>query len=217
MRFAPLKYLLRFLLGILALLILYGLSGVILSVLPTRPEVVSCEEKQEIYIASNGVHLNLIIPTEIMPRDLLQELSIPERAEFVSFGWGDKRFYLETPTWGQLKPETTLRAIFLKTESALHVEHYQGRSSNWHPQPLCPTQCGRLIDFVVDTFARDETGQIRRIDAPGYGQNDAFYEARGHYSFIRTCNNWVNIGLKRAHVKTSIWSPFDFGVLYHLK
>jgi len=38
----------------------------------------------------------------------------------------------------------------------------------------------------------------------------------GSFSLFNTCNVWVNKALKVTGIETSVWSPFDFGVLHHL-
>ena len=50
---------------------------------------------------------------------------------------------------------------------------------------------------------------MRRIDAAGYGDNDAFYEAIPRYTFWYTCNEWTRRALAAAGVRTAIWAPFD--------
>lgn len=37
-----------------------------------------------------------------------------------------------------------------------------------------------------------------------YGINDAFYDAKGKYSFFETCNTWANDGLKEAGQKARL-------------
>ena len=46
-----------------------------------------------------------------------------------------------------------------------------------------------LIKFINDKFDRDEKGKpiLIKTDAV-YGKNDAFYDAKGSYSFLDTCN-----------------------------
>jgi len=39
---------------------------------------------------------------------------------------------------------------------------------------------------------------------------------QGSFSLIKTCNIWVNKALKETGVPTSVWSPFDFCILYYL-
>jgi 3-dehydroquinate synthetase len=48
-----------------------------------------------------------------------------------------------------------------------------------------------------------------------YGEFDAFYEANGNYHLFHTCNTWANNGLKAAHQKAAIWTPFESGIFYH--
>ena len=48
-----------------------------------------------------------------------------------------------------------------------------------------------------------------------YGINDAFYDAKGKYSFFETCNTWANDGLKEAGQKAALWTPSDLGIFQH--
>ncbi|MFP3836064.1 DUF2459 domain-containing protein, partial [Chryseobacterium sp. SIMBA_028] len=47
--------------------------------------------------------------------------------------------------------------------------------------------------------------------------NDAFYDAKGTYSFFYTCNTWANNALKAAGQKAALWTPSDFGIFQHYK
>lgn len=49
-----------------------------------------------------------------------------------------------------------------------------------------------------------------------YGANDAFFEARGHYSLFETCNEWTRRGLAAAGVRVPVWAPFDKALFYQL-
>ena len=44
---------------------------------------------------------------------------------FVGLGWGDKGFYLETPTWADLKTSTALKAVSGYNTTAMHVTFYK--------------------------------------------------------------------------------------------
>jgi len=39
---------------------------------------------------------------------------------------------------------------------------------------------------------------------------------KGSFSCFKTCNTWTNQTLKKAEIKTAIWTPFDSGILKHL-
>ena len=82
------------------LVIFYLISAVVLSVIPVNRHVNSHQEA-EIYIMSNGVHLDIVLPllNEIKnwTSDIWIDDKIAPTAKFISFGWGDKLFFLNTP------------------------------------------------------------------------------------------------------------------------
>ena len=211
------KYLIKTIFWIIAILIGYLLIAIILSIFSVHPPQPDCGQKEEIYITSNGVHLDIIVPIELLDDSIKFDLQIPDGVHYLSFGWGDKGFYLETPAWSDLKLKTALRALFLKSETVIHLSWYYRLSSNWHKLEICSGQRQLLLDYILESFERNNEGQIIELKNSGYTNQDTFYEAVGSYSCIYTCNNWVNEGLKRAKIKTSVWSPFDYGVLFHVK
>lgn len=208
------SYLLRALAATVAIVLLYGLAACIGAVIPTRPAKRACPPTQEVFIASNGLHLHLIFPKAQLDSGWLAKLQIPARAQYVSFGWGDRAFYLGTPTWGDFRLSVGLRAAFLRSETALHVTYYQRARKDWLALPLCNAQADVLLRYVQESFA---SSAGLPLEAPGYSSRDQFFAARGRYSLLKTCNNWVNNGLKQAGVRTAIWAPFDWGVLWYLE
>jgi uncharacterized protein (TIGR02117 family) len=195
----------------------YLLSAFALSVISTSPEHLECPKDYKIFIASNGVHLDLIIPRKNLPVELADELDLPQWVNFIAFGWGDKEFYINTPTWNDLKFDTSFRALFLDSESAIHVTWIRNEYPGWTIIPMCDSQLHQLMEFVHGAFKQGPKNDILEIEASGYSKYDKFYLAIGNFSFVQTCNNWVNRGLKAAQVKTCVWSPFDQGVLYQAR
>ena len=202
--------------GIFLVIIAYLLIAVILSVIPTNPRPSTCPEKEEIFVTTNGIHLALILPKQHIDEAFRSQLKVPPEINFVSFGWGDKEFYLNTPEWRDLKMKTALKALFVKSETALHVTNYRVQGDSWKAVAVCPPQIESLNNFIRNSFEVNNDSELLEIQGAGYGKNDKFYEAVGGYTCIYTCNNWVNEGLKKSKIKTSLWSPFDHGVLYHL-
>jgi len=200
-----------------ALLGTYLLTAFTLSIISTNPEHLACKKENKIFIASNGVHLDLIIPREYLTTKLLKALDLPQWVSHVSFGWGDKEFYINTPTWNDIEISTTFKALFLISESAVHVTWLKNKYPGWTIISMCDIQLQLLIDYLEGTFKKRRDHNILEIGASGYSEYDKFYQAHGNFSFVQTCNNWVNKALKAAKVKTSIWSPFDQGVLYQAK
>ena len=211
-----LKYSLRTFLCIILITVGYLLLALILSVISTSPEKLTCEKDKSVFVTTNGVHLDIIIPEEDLNKEFKQALQIEEYVRYVAFGWGDKGFYLETPTWGDLKFSTAVYAMFLKSETAMHVTKYPSKQNRWIKIEVCEEQLEAMKVYIKDSFERDDNGNIIEIKDSGYFTYDTFYEAYGSYNCIQTCNSWVNQGLKKGKIKTSLWSPFDKGVLYHI-
>jgi len=203
-------------LGFVALLLLYLIFSILLSIIPTSPQKLTCTKNNSIYIATNGVHLDIIIPKEHLTNHYIQALELGNKTRYIAFGWGDKGFYLYTPTWKDLEFSTAFKALFLPSETAMHVTRYSARYAHWHQIQLCETQLKDLLNYIDHSFKKTDSGQWLLIPNTGYSQNDSFYEANGHYSCINTCNNWANKGLKIAGIKTALWSPFDKGILFHV-
>ncbi|MCX8116114.1 MAG: DUF2459 domain-containing protein, partial [Burkholderiaceae bacterium] len=68
-----------------------------------------------------------------------------------------------------------------------------------------------------DVYKRQADGRPLRIDAPGYFDTDAFYEAVPVYTLWFTCNEWVRRGLADAGVRTAAWAPFDTAIFWQLR
>lgn len=195
---------------------LYILATLILSLLKTHPQQINCKESTTIFISSNGIHLDVIVPIKDLEKNFAKQLHLHKETQFVAFGWGDKNFYLHTPEWKDLTVSTALKALFLKSESAIHVTSYGRSYTDWKEIMLCPEQLDALISGISSGFKRSSNKELLPIGVKGYGYNDRFYEAHGSFTLFKTCNVWVNNMLKLADIQTSLWSPFHFGVLYHL-
>ncbi|MDF1695290.1 MAG: DUF2459 domain-containing protein [Saprospiraceae bacterium] len=211
-----LKYTKYIAIGIVSFLALYAFLACTLSILGTSPEKHQCRQHKEIYLSTNGVHIDIIIPKVYIDDLFVSDLKIKAPIQFVAFGWGDKGFYLETPTWGDLTFSTAIHAMFWNSETAMHVSRYKNTYSDWKKIPICDKQLQSLLLYIQKSFKKNQNQKIMEIQNSGYSYYDTFYEANGSYSCIQTCNFWVNKGLKRADIKTSIWSPFDRGILYHI-
>ena len=182
----------------------------------------------DIYVQSNGVHTDVCLPvhTKVMNWNKF----IPAEPygesgghEFIAIGWGDKGFFLDTPTWAELKVSTALNAAFLPSATAMHVmyceEPNEGVDENGHTKikvHLSKRQYRLLIKYVKSTF-KTSNGKVDLIPNRGYSEADNFYEANDSYHMYRTCNRWTNCALKAAHVRTGFFALFPDGILNHLE
>lgn len=197
--------------------ILYFLAALILSFMKTHPPKPDCVAGREIYITTNGVHLDIVLPVENVEPEFLSRLEILPGTKYVSFGWGDREFYINTPEWKDLTFKTAFKALFLKSETAMHVTCYPTSYSSWRKIKICTSQFDLLNKYFEESFSKNESRRFKKIAVPGYYESDFFYESTGSFTLFNTCNVWVNKALKVAGIPTSVWSPFDFGVLYHLR
>lgn len=215
----------KIVLGFLAFVSLYLLAAWILAVIPVNSKFKNAPEGIPVYIMSNGVHIDLCLPFKSEKNDWSSFIDTtayePPKEQFthITFGWGDKGFFLDTPTWAELKFKTAFRAIFWLSESAMHVsllEEAPSESDLVKCVYLNDRQYRALVDYVVSSFALLH-GHVDRVDRESYypHMNDSFYESVGRYNLFKTCNNWANLGLKKAGVKTAVWAPFDKSILHH--
>lgn len=211
--------------ALLAIVALYFGSVAVLGVVPVNSDFVPAADGIEMCLRSNGVHSDIVLPTQSAAIDWRAQHPdehfprIAGTYDRIAFGWGDRQFYLETPTWADLKVSTALVAVSGLGHSALHVEYVDRRPAGERAActQLSPEQHRALIDYIQSSFERDAEGGVRRIDAPGYGSADAFYEARGAFSLFVTCNEWVRRGLSASGVRAPAWSPFDGALLHQLR
>ena len=197
-------------------IVVYFIFAVLFSFLKTIPPKQNCTATNEIFITSNGVHLDIILPVENVNPRFLEKLDILPGTKFVSFGWGDKEFYINTPEWSDLTFTTAFKVLFVKSKTAMHVICYENSYQSWKHLNLCDVQIDSLNRFIENSFKKTENGNVVKLDVKGYYNYDSFFAAKGSFSIFQTCNVWVNNALKEIGVKTSIWSPFDFGVLHHV-
>jgi uncharacterized protein (TIGR02117 family) len=220
-----LKYFLKALLTLIGAIALYFTAAWLCSRIgvpaerPERSEVV-------IYIKTNGVHTDLVVPVRTVERDWSTLIPFSNTKDkdtsstYVGIGWGDRGFYLETPTWNDLRASTAFKAAFGLSRSAIHTTFYNRMVENEQCVriDISREQYARLVRYIYGTFETDSAGLPRLISTDAvYGGADAFYEAKGRYNVFRTCNTWTNSGLKAAGQKAAIWAPFDWGIFYQYR
>ena len=181
-------------------------------------------EEVEIFILSNGVHTDLVVPIKTQIIDWSEyvqfenTISKDTSATYVALGWGDKGFYLETPTWADLKFSVAFKATFALSSSAMHATFYKELRENEQCKSIhiSTSQYQVLVQYILNSFQLDSSNTSIHIKTnANYGKQDAFYEANGRYSLFFTCNTWVNNALKSCGQKTGFWTPFESGIFYH--
>jgi uncharacterized protein (TIGR02117 family) len=200
----------------------YVIFAIIFSIIPVNRDN-NPDNEIDIYIKSNGVHLDIVLPLRNEIKDWTSDIWIDSRiahsAHFISFGWGDKEFYLNTPEWSDLTLKTAIIAIFLKSPSALHIDYYK----DLHTSDKCKIisinkeQYKTIVNYIESSFMKDTFGNKIQIQGFQYNKYDCFYEAVNSFSLFFTCNTWANKCLKESGLTASLWTPFDSGTLYHYR
>jgi uncharacterized protein (TIGR02117 family) len=175
----------------------------------------------KIYACDNGVHTDLVLPVSAEGIDWRQLPYSDRQAAWmnlshVSFGWGSRDFYINTPTWADVRPMTALKAL-LWDETVLHVEY--------RPEPRPGETCGswvvgrddyqRIASFVRASL-RGWPLQRPALVAAGYGPRDSFLAAEGQYTPFDTCNQWTGQALRAGGAPVAGWTPFSFLVLWNM-
>lgn len=188
---------------------------------------IHCYKEQDgkdisIFLLSNGVHVDIVVPVKTAWIDWSQEfpyqhtLSKDTNRQYLGIGWGDKGFYLNTPTWADLKFSTAINAVIGQGGSALHCTymHEPIESEQRVALQISVEQYKQLIAFVKEGMVVNATGKAIWIPTDAaYGQHDAFYEANGSYNMFQTCNTWTNRALKHAQIKSAVWLLFEKSIM----
>lgn len=194
--------------------IIYLIVSLVLTAITIDSEWNKGNLSRSIYLSTNGVHLDIVIPIEDVDTALLSGIKYSVDEKYVSFGWGDKNFYVNTPTWGDLTFSTGFKAMFWKSSTLMHVTRYKRKQADWIEIKVHTTELQKLNTYIMNTFQIDKNGLKTILENKGYSSVDDFYTAKGSYSCFKTCNSWVNTGFKESGLKSCLWTPFDFGLLH---
>jgi uncharacterized protein (TIGR02117 family) len=201
--------------------LLYALAAIavllLIGTLAPRPLFADPESglaNRRILVISNPIHTDIAIPLD---PDVLARFEPLVRAgikadllgaRFLVFGWGSRAFYIETPTWADLKARPLLSALTLDA-SVMHVG-VLGMIDE--PQPsvrsfnVTEAEFERLLDFVESSFQPGPNGPIWIADS-SYGELDGFFEANGRFTAVLGCNTWAARALRQAGLQTGWWNP----------
>lgn len=207
--------------GLVAFLAFFFLTVMAIGLIPVNTSFAQPPAGIEIFVIDNGAHTDLVLPVKTDFIDWRSRLPVSDYRlvdsswQYVGFGWGDRRFYMETPEWNDLKLDVALAAVLWPTPSAMHVSYIRQRlktTKDQRPVILSAAQYEKLVAYILRSF-KQENNAFMLIPQGGYSGDDNFYEAHGHFSFVKTCNTWTNNGLKAAGVETAVWAIFPWTVM----
>jgi uncharacterized protein (TIGR02117 family) len=190
--------------------------------IPVNNNETNKEKKIPVFLITNGVHTDLAVPIH---SSVIDWNKIIEKEHFntslrdyqyIRFGWGDLEFYRTTPQWEYLTLKTAFNSLFLETPAALHLELHEVilEDENTVAISISKEQYSAMVEYFLSTFQLNKNGNIQPVPNLHYSSRDAFYHAKGSLNPFKTCNTWINNGLKKAGMKACLWTPFTQGIFY---
>jgi len=212
------KVLKKISLTVIGLLVLYSIAVFVLPLITIDKEENSANDI-EVFIITNGVHTDLVVPVISEYYDWVKDIEYAGVADstysYLAMGWGDKGFYLETPTWAELKTSVAVKAALGLSTTAMHCTFYKTMtvSETCKSMWMSKEQYERLINYIKGSLVMSINNKFLRVDTKvRYGNSDVFYEANGSYGLFKTCNSWANKGLKESGQKCCCWTALDWGI-----
>ncbi|WP_439469196.1 DUF2459 domain-containing protein [Blastomonas fulva] len=176
-----------------------------------------------IYVETNGFHTGFILPAQaegidwhalFPPTDLGDmRYHATGATDHVAISWGERDFYLATPRWQDLDPATMARAAIGSDATLVHIYHMTRPLEGRYARRLVISHAAyrTLAARLMQDIAQPETGPLEPI--PGYGGDDVFYQARGRYSLVNSCNVWTGDHLRAIGVRVGAWTPAEHHVM----
>ena len=202
---------------IIALYLLAALGG---SLLPANQDWQSADDGIELFVETNGLHTGIIMPIwsdvhDWTPLIRPEHLRDPSRyGSHILVGWGHEGVYRNTRNWQDLRASDAISAVFGSDNVLIHVDHLQYPQAYPHYRrslKVSAAEYRKIAAAIEARFVLDE--QYRAQPSPGYSDSDLFYQSRGHYNALYTCNNWTSDVLRQAGIRTGRWTPFQGGVM----
>lgn len=150
----------------------------------------------EIGVLIAGWHSGIVLPAdEIGPLDPLLRES--PRAKYVSFGWGNRRFYMAAhPGSGDAvaAPFRSSSALFVRGFATAAELSATDAQVHW----VCANreELWRTTRYIEASLYLPDGKPVGL--GPGPLPDSRFYASTGHYSGVHTCNTWTVAALQYA-------------------
>lgn len=161
------------------------------------------EKGNKIYITKDWIHADYVFLAKDI-KDLF-----PTDKKYVKVGWGDRKIFLETKSWNELKLIDFMMAFFGLNKTVLRIEYLDEIPANSKLIEIDERQLQVIKIHISDSH----NGKLIKKKKEYYQIGD-YYESNLKYNCFTNCNNWINYGLRLAQVNNRIWCPITYW-LYH--
>ena len=151
------------------------------------------------YVCKDLIHSDYVFESNLF------EDVFGKKNKFIKIGWGDRKIFLETKSWKELKIKDFLFAFFGLNRSVLRIDFLNELPKNC----TCLTISNQQFEVVKNHILHSFDNQIIE-KKPEYYQLGCFYQSNLKYNCVTNCNNWVNAGLLKAKISNRLWCPLSF-------
>lgn len=152
-----------------------------------------------IYIVKDLIHADYVFESKDIKNLFLTD------KRYVKVGWGDRKIFLETKSWKELKLIDFMMAFFGLNKTVLRVEYLEDLPTSSKCLEINERQLEVIKIHIKDSY----NGKLIKKKKQYYQIGD-YYESNLRYNCFTNCNNWVNYGLRLAQVNNRIWCPITY-------
>ncbi|MEO3413384.1 TIGR02117 family protein [Roseovarius sp. CAU 1744] len=172
-----------------------------------------------VLLIAGPIHYDFLLPLTDRARaqfSQLQTHGIPVNdpaMHWLVVGWGAREFYTSTGRYRDVRLPVLWRS-FTGDTSVLRID-VAGRLPPGLPVQeltLSETRYTQLLTAIKGSFETDSAGDLLPIGRQGLAETDRFFQARGRFDALRTCNTWVSDMLRAAGEDFGIWTPTPYAV-----
>ena len=199
-------------------------SCVLIGLIPVNNDFKPTPDGIEIFFISSAVHADIIVPIDTETINWREHFlddcfsGVTSSATHVAIGWGDKGFFIDTPTWSDVRTSTVVHALLWPSESCMHVSmaRVEMFPEGTKTVKISVAKYEQLVKYINSSFRHDDEGWKLPIRKVAYGETDAFFEARGTYHGFNTCNCWVGNSMQSAGIRTAWFTPMPKTMFLYL-
>lgn len=196
----------------------------LVGLIPVNNSFSNAESGVRVFVYSDNFHSEFFLPVVNDQMDWSKTFGDGffqadiEPYKYLAIGWGDRKFFVETPTWDDFNTATALRAFFWPTDTTLHVTYQRTPLEGEFVRQVILTedQYQALVSYIDQFIERDSDGNPIQLPNTGYTQKDTFFKSNGSYHIFWTCNAWVNQGMKQVGIRAPLYTPLPRVPLFYL-
>ena len=182
---------------VFALAALYAVAVLAGALIPVGGDDTNAETA-EIYIRSNGIHLEFVLPNDASG-PLGDKIVVDGAPPYLAYGWGERDFFLNTPTWADFDLLTAIGSLLWQEDILMRVQPVWGTPSGEQSRTLrvSPAQRAAIVAYIRAGIQFDVHGDVTTVPSTLYDPNGVFLEGLG--------------------IRTALWSPFPYGVMWQVE